>query len=88
MIQNSDANWTYHQAHVIFGAIKTSSFRSPYLRIKGLLGLGLTTIPMVGRSPTFSSSNTPHSHHIRLGFFLDQKIAIDATTSTSFEANA
>jgi hypothetical protein len=33
------------------------------LRRKGLLGFRSTTIPMAGRTPTFSSSNTPRSRH-------------------------
>ena len=41
------------QAHVIFAANKTATFRSPNLRRKGLLGIRSTTIPMAGRTPTF-----------------------------------
>jgi hypothetical protein len=58
------------------------------LRRKGMLGFGSTAIPMAGHTPTFSSSNTPHSHHFRLGFFLDYNLSIAATTSSTFEANA
>jgi hypothetical protein len=47
------------QAHVIFAAIKSATFRSPNLRRKGLLGFGSTAIPMAGRTPNLSSSNTP-----------------------------
>jgi hypothetical protein len=47
------------QAHVIFVANKTTTFRSPNLRRKGLLGFRSTTIPMVGRS----FSNTSRSRH-------------------------
>ncbi len=51
------------QAHVIFAANKTATFRSPNLRRKGLLGLRSTTLPKAGRIPTFSYSNTPRSRH-------------------------
>jgi hypothetical protein len=47
------------QAHVIFTAIKSATYRSPNLRRKGLLGVGSTAIPMAGRTPNHSSSNTP-----------------------------
>src|SRR3954464_7693835 len=47
---------------------------------KGLLGLDSATTSMAGRNPTFSSLNTPHSRHHRLGFCLDIKLAIIATS--------
>jgi hypothetical protein len=56
------------QAHVIFAAINTTTFMSPYLRRKCLLGLGSTTIPMAGRTPTLSSSNTTIAVTLDLDF--------------------
>jgi hypothetical protein len=46
------------QAHVIFAAIKSATLRSPNLMRKGMLGFCSTTIPMAGRIPNLSSSNT------------------------------
>jgi hypothetical protein len=51
------------QAHVIFAAIKSATFRGPNLRRKGLFGFGSTAIPMAGHTPNLSSSNIPRSHH-------------------------
>jgi hypothetical protein len=74
------------QAHVIFAANKTATFRSLNLRRKGLLGFCSTTIPMAGRTPTFSSSNTPIAV-IRTRILFILKLSIAATTSTTYEAN-
>jgi hypothetical protein len=35
-----------------------------------MLAFSLTAIPMAGRTPNLSSSNAPHSRHVRLGFCL------------------
>lgn len=63
-----------------FRRILISHFLESVFEGKGLLGLDSATTSMAGRNPTFSPLNTPHSRPHRLGFCLDIKLAIVATS--------
>src|SRR3954465_3990875 len=63
-----------------FRRILNRNFLESVFEEKRTLGLDSATTSMAGRNPTFSSLNTRLTRHHRLGFCLDIKLAIIATS--------